>query len=52
MVDGGPYETFACPSGTSVVDSGLVNGTTYYYTVSAAYTAATTQVGKVPIRFK
>ena len=38
MVDGGPYETFACPSGTSVVDTGLVNGTTYYYTVSAAYT--------------
>jgi cellulose 1,4-beta-cellobiosidase len=37
-VDGGPYETFACPSGTGVVDSGLVNGTTYYYTVSAAYT--------------
>jgi List-Bact-rpt repeat protein len=38
MVDGGPYETFACPSGTSIVDTGLVNGTTYYYTVSAAYT--------------
>jgi hypothetical protein len=39
MVDGGPYETFACPSGTSIVDTGLVNGTTYYYTVSAAYTS-------------
>jgi Galactose oxidase-like, Early set domain/Divergent InlB B-repeat domain/PKD domain len=38
MVDGGPYETFACPSGTSIVDTGLVNGTTYYYTVSGAYT--------------
>src|SRR5437762_471487 len=37
-VDGGPYETFSCPGGTSVVDTGLVNGTTYYYTVSAAYT--------------
>jgi hypothetical protein len=37
-VNGGPYETFACPSGTSVVDNGLVNGTTYYYTVSASYT--------------
>src|SRR5438132_6632725 len=37
-IDGGPYETFSCPSGTSGVDNGLVNGTTYYYTVSAAYT--------------
>src|SRR5262249_15958260 len=34
-IDGGPYETFACPSGTTVVDTGLVNVTTYYYTVAA-----------------
>jgi Galactose oxidase-like, Early set domain/Divergent InlB B-repeat domain/PKD domain len=38
QVNGGPYETFACPTGTSIVDTGLVNGTTYYYTVSASYT--------------
>ena len=52
--DGGPYETFDRPSGTSIVDTGLVNGATYYYTVfPAAYTvAAQMQVGKVPIRFK
>jgi cellulose 1,4-beta-cellobiosidase len=38
QIDGGPYETFACPSATSFTDTGLINGTTYYYTVSAAYT--------------
>jgi hypothetical protein len=46
MVDGGPYETFACPSGTSIVDTGLVNGTTYYYTVSAAYTGGPNASGE------
>jgi hypothetical protein len=45
-VNGGPYETFACPSGTSVVDSGLVNGTTYYYTVSATYTGGRDKGGE------
>lgn len=37
-VDGGPYQTFACPSGTGIVDTGLVAGITYYYAVSAFYT--------------
>jgi cellulose 1,4-beta-cellobiosidase len=39
QIDGGPYETLTCPSGTGFTDTGLINGTTYYYTVSAAYTA-------------
>jgi hypothetical protein len=38
-VAGGPYETVAClaATATSYTDSGLVDGTTYYYVVSAAY---------------
>ena len=46
MVDGGPYQTFASPTGTSIVDTGLVNGTTYYYTVSAAYTGGLNNGGE------
>src|SRR5205085_10107106 len=52
MIDGGPYETFACPSGTSIVDTGLVNGTTYYYTVSAAYTEGTDAAGESASSFQ
>jgi len=36
---GGPYITVACTSGTSYTDSAVTNGTTYYYVVSAAYSA-------------
>ncbi len=39
LVSGGPYVTVACTSSTSYTDSGLANGVTYYYVVSAAYSA-------------
>jgi fibronectin type 3 domain-containing protein len=34
-VSGGPYTTIASPTGTSYTDTGLNNGTTFYYVVSA-----------------
>jgi cellulose 1,4-beta-cellobiosidase len=34
-VSGGPYTTIASPTTTSYINTGLVNGTTYYYVVSA-----------------
>jgi hypothetical protein len=36
-VGGGPYETLACVTSTSYVDSGLQDGAPYYYVVSAAF---------------
>jgi len=38
-ISGGPYETVACLAATTTnfTDTGLVDGTTYYYAVSAAY---------------
>lgn len=39
LVSGGPYVSVGCTTSTSYTDSGLANGTTYYYVVSAAYSA-------------
>jgi fibronectin type 3 domain-containing protein len=36
---GGPYTQIAAPSAANYVDSGLTNGTTYYYVVSALNSA-------------
>ena len=35
--NGGPYVTVGCAAGTSFVDTGLTNGTTYFYVVAATY---------------
>jgi cellulose 1,4-beta-cellobiosidase len=36
-VSGGPYVVVGCSASTSFVDTGLANGTTYFYVVSATY---------------
>jgi fibronectin type 3 domain-containing protein len=51
-VSGGPYTTIASPTSTSYTDSGLTNGTTYYYVVSAVNSGGesgnSSQVSAVP----
>src|SRR5690349_23771579 len=37
LASGGPYRAIACQSSTSFVDTGLVDGTTYYYVVAGVY---------------
>ena len=36
-VSHGPYVNVACPTGTSYLDTGLTNGTPYFYAISAAF---------------
>jgi hypothetical protein len=39
LISGGPYTTVVSPTTTSYTDAGLINGTTYYYVVSAVNSA-------------
>jgi fibronectin type 3 domain-containing protein len=52
-VSGGPYTQIAVPSTTSYTDTGLTNGTAYYYVVSAFNSAGqspnSTQVSATPV---
>src|SRR5207245_1257133 len=50
--NGGPYATVASPTTTGYTDSGLTNGTTYYYVVTAVNTGGesgnSSQVSAMP----
>lgn len=48
LVSGGPYIGVACSTSTTYTDTGLSNGTTYYYVVSADYTAGPDAGGESP----
>lgn len=52
-VSGGPYTTVGSPSGTSFTNTGLTNGTTYYYVVGAVNgageSANSSQVSATPL---
>jgi hypothetical protein len=37
-IAGGPYLSVGCPTSTTFTDTGVVNGTTYFYVVSAFFT--------------
>jgi len=50
---GGPYATISSPTGTAFTDTGLTNGTVYFYTVSAlnsvGESANSSQVSATPV---
>jgi hypothetical protein len=46
LVSGGPYETLACTALTGYTDTGLANGTTYFYVASASYTGGPNDGGQ------
>ncbi len=46
LASGGGYVTIACPGVTAYTDSGLTNGTTYYYVVSASFTGGPNSGGR------
>jgi fibronectin type 3 domain-containing protein len=52
-VHGGPYSSIGTPTTTTYTDSGLTNGVTYYYVVSATNAAGTsvnsTEIAATPI---
>jgi hypothetical protein len=52
LTSGGPYSTVASPAGPACTDTGLTNGTTYYYVVSAlrpaGQSANSSQVSATP----
>jgi fibronectin type 3 domain-containing protein len=45
-VSGGPYVTVGCSATTSFTDTGLSNGSTYFYVVSSAFTAGNNAGGE------
>jgi hypothetical protein len=51
--EGGPYTTIASPTTTSYTNTGLANGTTYYYVVSATagsiVSSNSVEVGATPV---
>ena len=47
---GGPYVRIGCPATISYADTGLTNGTTYYYVVAAAYTGVPMRAVGAPAR--
>jgi hypothetical protein len=53
LINGGPYTVVTSVAGTNYVDTGLTNGTTYYYVVSATgvggESADSSQVSSVPV---